>query len=252
MVLCCFHTPMSVQNGSMTNLIMIPALGCDERLYAGIAPLLPSNVLSSTIIPDHDSFEACVEQVLAQAPDKFVILGTSFGGRVAMELALAAPERLSGLIVIGAGPGPVADARAGVRRSERLRGGEFERVITEMGDIISHAPGPNGPATRDAFIEMCRTQGEELMARQSDALAKRIDLMPRLNEIACPALMIWGVHDQFSPAADGLKLSTAVQKGRYVEIAECGHFPTLEYPDEVAAAISHWMEDSGLAVPISD
>ena len=247
-----FTSLMSVQNGSMTNLIMIPALGCDERLYAGIAPLLPSNVLSSTIIPDHDSFEACVEQVLAQAPEKFVILGTSFGGRVAMELALAAPDRLLGLIVIGAGPGPVADARAGVRRSERLRSGEFEQVITEMGDIISHLPGPNGPATRDAFIEMCRNQGEHLMARQSDALAKRIDLRPRLPEVACPALMIWGVHDQFSPASDGSKLSAAVKNGRYVENAGCGHFPTLEYPEEVAAAITHWMEASGLTVPISD
>jgi pimeloyl-ACP methyl ester carboxylesterase len=68
---------------AMTNLVMIPALGCDERLYAAIAPLLPSNVLTSTIILDHDSFEACVEQVLAQAPERFVILGTSFGGRVA-------------------------------------------------------------------------------------------------------------------------------------------------------------------------
>jgi hypothetical protein len=33
----------------MTNLVMIPAFGCDERLYAEIAPLLPSNVLISTV-----------------------------------------------------------------------------------------------------------------------------------------------------------------------------------------------------------
>ena len=36
----------------MTNLVMIPAFGCDERLYAEIAPLLPSNVLSSTVVAD--------------------------------------------------------------------------------------------------------------------------------------------------------------------------------------------------------
>ena len=69
----------------MTNLVMIPAFGCDERLYAQIAPLLPSNVLSSTIMADGDSFAHCVAQVLAQAPETFVILGTSFGGRVALE-----------------------------------------------------------------------------------------------------------------------------------------------------------------------
>ena len=231
----------------MTNLVMIPAFGCDERLYAAIAPLLPSNVLASTIIADGDSFAGCVEQVLALAPETFVILGTSFGGRVALETTLAAPGRVRGLVVIGSSAGAVADPRAGIRRSERLRAGEAEQVAAEMGEMIAHLDGPNGPAARDAFVEMCTSVGAGVMTRQSDALAKRVDLYPRLKDIACPALMLWGVHDKFSPVAEGLKMSSALRRGRYVELAECGHFPTLEYPDETAAAIDHWMEDAGLA-----
>lgn len=231
----------------MTNLVMIPAFGCDERLYAGLAPHLPSNVLTSTLIADADSFAHCVEQVLARAPAEFVILGTSFGGRVALETALAAPERVRGLVVIGSGPGPVADPRAGLRRSERLRAGEAEQVAQEMGDMIAHMEGPNGAAARAAFIEMCADVGPEVMTRQSDSLAKRADLRPRLAEVNCPALLLWGVHDRFSPAADGLRMAAAMPKGRYVELADCGHLPTLEYPEETAAAISHWMSDVGLA-----
>lgn len=231
----------------MTNLVMIPAFGCDERLYAEIAPLLPSNVLSSSIIADGDDFATCVEQVLAQAPETFVILGTSFGGRVALETALAAPERVRGLVVIGSSPGPAADPRAGWRRSERLRAGEAEQVASEMGDMIAHMEGPNGPAARQAFIDMCASLGPDAMTRQSDALAKREDRWPRLAEIRCPSLMLWGVHDKFSPATDGLKMSAAIPQGRYVELADCGHFPSLEYPDETAAAIDHWMEDVGLS-----
>lgn len=230
---------------AMMTLLTIPALACDARLYEAVVALLPVSLDVKTIIPDAASFAGSVEQVLRQAPQRFVILGTSFGGRVAMELALAAPERVAGLVVIGAGPGPVADPVAGRRRSERLRSGEFEPVVAEMAAIISHLPGPNGAATRDAFIAMSRQQGADLMARQSDALAKRTDLWPRLSEIQCPALMLWGVHDQFSPAADGLRLSAAVTHGRYVELAECGHFPTLEYPEETAAALGHWLTDSG-------
>lgn len=232
----------------MTDLIMIPAFGCDERLYAEVAPLLPSNVLSATLIADGDSFEDCVEQILARAPERFVILGTSFGGRVALETALAAPERVSGLVVIGSGPGAVADRRAGLRRSERLRAGEAEAVAAEMGEMIAHPDGPRGASTRDAFIAMCGAVGPDVMARQSDALVKRVDRLPRLKDIACPALMLWGALDQFSPASDGLKAAAALPQGRYVEIAGCGHFPTLEYPEESAAAIDHWMADTGLAL----
>jgi pimeloyl-ACP methyl ester carboxylesterase len=231
----------------MTNLVMIPAFGCDGRLYELIAPHLPSNVLTSTIICDEDSFAASVEQVLARAPQQFVILGTSFGGRVALETALAAPDRVKGLVVIGSGPGPVADQRAGLRRSERLRAGEAEQIAAEMGDMIAHMEGPNGPAAREAFIEMCSTVGPHVITRQSDALAHRADLRPRLGEVTCPALMLWGAYDKFSPAADGLRMAAAMPKGRYVEIADCGHFPSVEYPEETAAAIDHWMEDFGLS-----
>ena len=93
---------------------------------------------------------------------------------------------------------------------------------------------------------MARTQGAALMARQSDALAERTDLWPKLQDISCPSLMLWGVHDQFSPATDGLRFSASVPKGRFVQIADCGHFPTLEYPQETAGAMSHWLADCGL------
>ena len=238
---------MFVQNhDSMTDLIMIPALGCDGRLYDPLLPLLPPGVTATSILTDRDSFEACVELVLDLAPERFVVLGTSFGGRVAIETALAASDRVLGLVVNGAGPGPVVDPVAGRRRSERLRDGEFENVVREMAAIISHLPGPNGEQTRMSFKAMARTVGASLMARQSDALAKRTDLWPRLDEITCPALMLWGEHDQFSPAADGLRFSAAVSNGRFVQIPDCGHFPTLEYPAETAAAIGHWMKDCAL------
>lgn len=225
---------------------MIPAFGCDGRLYRGIVPGLTDIVSPRTIIAGADSFKACMEQILAAAPQTFAVLGTSFGGRAAMEVALAAPERVKGLIVIGSAAGPSPDLAAGLRRSARLRSGEMEGVITGMGEMVAHLAGPRGPATRDAFIAMARTQGAELMARQSDALASRGDLRPRLAEIECPALMLWGAHDQFVPAREGLALSMAIPAARYVEIAECGHFPPLEAPDEAVDAIRHWLIESGL------
>ena len=228
----------------MQNLVMIPALGCDGGLYAEIMPRLSGVVEPVMIIADKDTLTGCVEQVLEQAPEKFIILGTSFGGRTALEVAFAAPQRVEGLVVIGAGPGVAADPSAGGRRTERLRGTEFASVVTEMADMVSHMPGPNGAKARNAFISMAQKLGGALMARQSEALAKRVNRWPRLGEIACPSLMLWGREDKFSPAADGLKMSTSLLHGRYAEISECGHFPSLEAPEETADIILHWLQDS--------
>ena len=230
----------------MHTLILIPALGCDERLYEKIVAGLGDLVSLRTITADKNRLAACVEQVLGGAPEQFIALGTSFGGRVAMEAAVAAPERVKGLVVIGSSAGPSPDRAAGLRRSERLRGGEFETVIGEMAAMIAHLPGPDGPATRDAFIAMAHKQGAEVAARQSDALAYREDLTARFGEISCPALMLWGAQDQFVAAREGLRLSMALPHGCYAEIPECGHFPPLEAADETADTIRNWLADTGL------
>ncbi len=235
------------QKRGMANLVMIPALGCDAELYGGLGPKLPPATTCQTIVADQDTLAANAAQVLSAVTGPFIVLGTSFGGRVATEVALAAPERVMGLVVIGSGPAPAADPAAGFRRSQRLRNGEFAAVAAEMAAIISHLPGPCGPETRDRFIAMCGRQGADVMARQSDALAKRGDLRPRLHEITCPALMLWGKQDQFSPAADGARFADSVQHGRYVELDQCGHFPTLEYPGETAAILARWLSENSLA-----
>ena len=222
-------------------LIMIPAFGCDGGLYNEVAAGLDVEII--THVAREASFEAMVAALLAKAPEDFIVFGTSMGGRLALEVALAAPDRVEGLVVVGAGAGGVADPAAGLRRSSRLRGGEMEGVLVEMGEMVAHLPGPRGPATRDAFLAMGRKTGAEVMARQSDALAERVDRWERLAEIACPTLCLWGEHDQFSPAADGRRLAEGVEWGVYVELPNCGHFPTLEFPAESLQLLRDWLDE---------
>ncbi len=224
----------------MQHLVQIPALGCDAGLYAPFNRALGTN--GQTIIAVADRMAGCVAQVLTQASNEFILMGTSFGARVAMETTLAAPERVKGLIIIGSGPGPVVDQAGGLKRSARARGGEFENVLQEMGDIISHLPGPRGAETMHAFRAMSRKLGPENFALQSDALAYRTDLWPRMGEILCPVLCLWGDHDQFSPPETASKIAATVPNGKAIILPDCGHFPTLEYPPEAAAVVREWLK----------
>jgi pimeloyl-ACP methyl ester carboxylesterase len=228
-------------------LVMIPALGCDSELYREVAAALGDLVTPSTIICGGGTIAASVVEVLTQAPHDFIVLGTSFGGRVALETAIAAPQRVKGLWVIGSGAGPATDPAAGRARSARLRGGEFDAVIGEVANMAVYGAGPHGSSAREAALGMMRRQGAEHMARQSDAMASRGDATARLGEIVCPALMLWGSKDQFSPPREGLALASSLSNARFVEIPDCGHFPTLEAPSETIDAARHWLHAAGLA-----
>ena len=228
----------------MKTLVLIPAFGCDERLYAPQMAALGKQFDVRVIVPTEDRYPGMVAEVLTQAPERFVIMGTSMGGRVALEVTLAAPDRVEGLVIIGAGAGPVADTSAGLRRSASIRGGEKQQVIVEMGEMIAHLPGPHGHVAREAFVTMAQQMQPETLARQSDALAHRTDMWSRLGEVTCPVLCLWGVNDKFSAAADGRRVAAGVKHGRYVGLPECGHFPTLEYPDEATDVLSKWLATS--------
>lgn len=230
----------------MKTLVMIPAFGCDARLYAPQEASLAGRVQTQVVTTAADRIEGMVAQVLAVAPKEFVILGTSMGGRVALETALAAPERVKGLVVIGSGAGPTADPAGGQRRADRIANGEQGQVVEELAALVAHLPGPRGEATRQAFLAMGQTFVQGKFEQQALALAYRSDRWSDVATIACPVLCLWGADDKLSPPADGKRLADSVKRGRYVELPACGHFPSLEYPDETTAALAGWLADSGL------
>ncbi|MGE0238771.1 MAG: alpha/beta fold hydrolase [Parvibaculaceae bacterium] len=227
----------------MLTLVMIPALCCDEGLYEGVTAPLNDLVSPRIIIPHAATLAACAEQVLSAVEGDFVVMGTSFGGHVAREVALLAPERVKGLWVVGAAPGPIASPQAGLERSAKLRGGQAEEVYQQFYRTITHLPGERGQWAADEFLAMARRADPQKVAVQADALASRPDRWGDIGRIACPTLLLWGVFDQFAPAADGLRMAGLIPHARYVEIGDCGHLPSLETPDEFVTAARHWLAD---------
>jgi len=227
----------------MLTLVMIPALCCDEGLYEGVTAPLSDFVSPRIIIPYAATLEDCADKVQNEVGGEFIVMGTSFGGHVAREVALSAPERVKGLWIIGAGAGAVANQQAGLERGAKLRDGRAEDVYQQFYKMITYLPGERGQWAADRFLAMARRSDPRKVALQADALATRPDRWNDLGQIACPTLLLWGVHDQFAPASDGLRMAGLIPHARYVEIARCGHLPSLESPDEFVTAAQHWLAD---------
>jgi pimeloyl-ACP methyl ester carboxylesterase len=67
------------------------------------------------------------------------------------------------------------------------------------------------------------------------------DLMPQLDTLAVPTLVVYGALDEATPPALNQVISGRVPGARHVELAGCGHCPPLEQPKAFLAAINAFL-----------
>lgn len=170
--------------------------------------------------------EACVG-----AP--YDLVGHSMGGAIAQTLALARPERLAGLILVGTS----ARLRVLGRILELLR----ERPGEGVGVIQGLSYAAATPAERVAVVDRVLRQCAPLVTLGDYLACDRYDARPRLGAIRMPTLVVAGTEDRLTPVKYSRFLTDAIAGARLVEVADAGHFPQLEQPAAVNAAIREFL-----------
>ena len=118
-------------------------------------------------------------------------------------------------------------------------------MVTEMADMVSHLPGRR--ACNPCIVSSpWRMNGWRIDGAAIGGFGKTQRPLFKAWRNYLSGTHAVGTEDQFSPAAEGLKISTALLHGRYAEISECGHFPSLEAPEETADILLHWLHDAKL------
>jgi 3-oxoadipate enol-lactonase len=165
------------------------------------------------------------------------VVGSSFGGEVALELAARHPGRVSALALLGSG-------MPGREPSEELRSwGGREDALLEAGDLDAAVElnvdtwlGPEaGEEARVLVREMQRRAFEVQLPVPDEHGPVDPGVTPEeLAGIRVPALVAVGRHDlpDFRAAADDL--TRLLPAARRVDLDWAGHLPALERPDETA------------------
>ena len=234
---------------SVAHLILVPGLMCDARSWEDQARELG---LSTTIsIPDHgsaDSLGAMAEAIIAAAPDRFSIAGHSMGGRVAFEVFRRVPERVQGIALLDTAYGPRPPGAEGEdeaakryalldiarRNGTRTMGAVWVQKMVHR-DRLFETP------LMEAILDMFGRKSCEIFAAQIKALLDRPDAGPLLATIKCPAMVLCGRQDTWSPVEVHEQMAARIPKSRLVVIEECGHMSTMERPEEVTAAMAEWL-----------
>ncbi|HZI96912.1 MAG TPA: alpha/beta hydrolase [Actinomycetales bacterium] len=182
-----------------------------------------------------------------------VLVGNSMGGRVALDAALDAQDRVTGLVVVGAAVSG-APALGDIAPEVAALGEELEALeVAENWDAVnarearmwldgpSRPEGTVGGTARALFLEM---NGAALRAADPGDEQTREPAWDRLEEIAVPLLSVVGTHDLPHLVERSAEIARRVPQGRYVELPSSAHLPMLDDPARFDELVRAFMDSA--------
>mmetsp|Transcript_61137 Transcript_61137/g.85041 ORF Transcript_61137/g.85041 Transcript_61137/m.85041 type:complete len:340 (-) Transcript_61137:344-1363(-) len=202
---------------------------------------------------------------------KYTAVGNSFGGGIALEIALQYPTEVEGLVLVDSEGIPNGEngydvSQFGVSAEEIAHPGEPEYTnlsfLERLGskfigptvvrtmlesmihnqDLITkdfvkfHSDILRYEGTREAQILMFR-QGLALIATNDP-----MDLLPRLKELKMPVLIMQGREDTLVPMRVAETFEANIETNDLVVVDEAGHMPMIEKPNETAKMVDDFMK----------
>jgi 2-succinyl-6-hydroxy-2,4-cyclohexadiene-1-carboxylate synthase len=189
------------------------------------------------------SFAGCVADVLAAAPPRFVLGGYSQGGRVALHVALAAPERVSSLVLVSTTAGLDDEAaRAARRRADTALALRLQRdglapfVVEWTTQPLFAGDPPEAVAAQRADIARCTPDGLAAALR-GIGTGEMEPLWDRLAGLTMPVQVLVGARDRkYVRLAE--RLTALLPDAALTVVPDAGHGLPREAPDAVARAIA--------------
>jgi pimeloyl-ACP methyl ester carboxylesterase len=196
--------------------------------------------------------------LLALGHDRATIVGQSFGGGVAMQLAYQYPERCERMVLVSSGG--LGQEVALVLRALALPGAEHVLPIVCNGYVRDAGTAVTGWLDRiglrpvPAITEMWRSyaslsDGETREAFQHtlrsvvDVHGQRVSAADRLYLAAdVPTLIVWGDRDPIIPLDHGIAAHEWIPGSRFEVFEGAGHFPHCEQPERFVELLVEFVE----------
>lgn len=222
---------MNGANGHPPLALLIPGLdGTGLLYYRHLEPLGRRYRVRAWELPRHAAFDyrdlvGEIDRATAgEEPGSMVVVGESFGGTVAMHLALARPERIRTLVLVNTFPR--------YRRQGRIR------LACRLAPLLNWPATQrlkNAVADRTLALEGIaaedRRRYREIIDRVDPAgyrrrleLVRSVDLRTRLEAIAVPTILFASGRDKIVPSITEARfMASRIPRARLYEFPRAGH-----------------------------
>jgi pimeloyl-ACP methyl ester carboxylesterase len=215
-------------------IVFVPGLLCTGRIYEHQVQHLGRK--HSVLLANHWSHWSMAEiaaSILAGAPERFALAGTSMGGYVAFEIVRQAPDRVTKLILLSTSAKPDTPERSEGRRKQvaAVRENGARTAVKTLWPNLVHPARHEDHALLGVFNEMADELGPEAFARQIDAIIGRADSRPTLPKITVPTLVIAGAEDKLITPDHSKEIADGIPGARLEMVQHCGHMGMIERPE---------------------
>jgi pimeloyl-ACP methyl ester carboxylesterase len=169
-----------------------------------------------------------------------VLVGHSLGGAIVLAYALAWPEDLAGVVLVGSG------ARLRVHPALLAGLADPTRADATLSEFLSRMHQRLEPGLGDFLADECRAIGAGTLLSDLRA-CDAFDAMDRLGSLQVPLLAVCGEDDEMTPPKYSRFLADSVPEGDALVIPGTTHLLPAERPDLLAHAIGEFLQ--GLAAP---
>ena len=236
-------------------LLLVPGLMCDHAVWDDVVPHLSPDLACRVV--DHgqaNSLQTMAQQLLEQAPAKFLLAGHSMGARVAVEALRLAPERIAGVALLDTGYLPKVSGTAGqdeINKRMALLALAQREGVRAMAKVWSqgmvHPDRLSDQPLMNNILDMFERKSAQIFEHQINALLNRPGGSDVLAAIQVPTLVLCGQQDAWSPVAQHQAIHQLVPGSTLTLIEQAGHMAPMERPVEVAQALMAWITRCGNA-----
>lgn len=210
----------------------VAALAHDRRMVALELPVFDLALPDCTVA----GFADYVRRFLDWAGvDRAVVGGNSLGGHVALDLAVRAADRVSGLVLTGSSGLFERSFERGVPTNPSR-----EWLWTRMREVFYREESIES-GTLDVVESVLTHRANRLRLLRVARSAKGTHMGPMLERVTAPTLLVWGREDRVTPLETAYEFLDGIPTAELVLIDRCGHVPMIECPAEFTRALEGFL-----------
>ena len=225
-------------------IVFLPGLMCDSRLFQPQIDMLSGQkVIILAPVTGNSNVTGIALDLLDSLPNKFELIGLSFGGIVALEMIRLAPDRILSLALLDTSylsePPHISQKRK--TQIQAVQDGKLDEVMMHDHIPFYLADGSGSGPISDLCLTMAKGMGNDAFIAQSRALISRRDQTKTLKNIKIPTIIICGEHDRLCTVKTHINMAELVKGSSLEIIPETGHLPTLENPKITNRILKEWL-----------